>query len=233
MKTTIITLFFLSFGNFVFADFNSFWDQKEKEVTDKALAQIEQDMQSLEGIATQANAAIGAIIQKTVQTLKLKGSWRLAREIEQGWKEFDGTIIQIAQSQQRKLSVRNIGDFAPFNQWLSDVYEKTETDLGYAYCLSSRISDLKTINHGLVVVFNPCQYGYDEFYKHFASNDPKYRSFLPVVSYWATVLGCYAGSYGTGVFMICGEVGVLVEELVQQDFAPMIAPQIYGGACSP
>lgn len=231
MKALLILTVLFSFANLSFADWDSYFRQKEKEIADKALAQIEQEVQTLEGFATYSNASIGAIINKSVRALRLKGSWRLAYDLEKGWAQLDGELVRLAKNQKSNLGIRAIGDFEPLNQWLSDAYEQIEADLGYAYCYSQRITDLKTINHGLTVVFKPCDYGYNEFFLHFASDDLKYRSLLPVVSYWATVMGCYAGSYGTGVFMFCGAAGILVESLVDQELAPMLAPKIYGGAC--
>jgi len=233
LKAFVIALAFLSFGNLASGDWNSHSDRKQKEIAHKAFNQIEQDLQTLEEFAQYSNNTIDAIIQKSVRALKLKGSWKLALELEEGWSQFDGELVRITKNPKNHSSIRAIGDFAPLNQWLSDAYEQIEADLGHAYCFSQRISDLKTINHGLVVVFEPCTYGYDEFFKHFASDDPKYRSVLPVVSYWATVIGCYAGSYGTGVFMFCGAAGTLVESMVDEQFGPMIAPKIYEGACTP
>ncbi|NBX93900.1 MAG: hypothetical protein EB078_06710 [Proteobacteria bacterium] len=230
MKITGIGMLCLIFANVSFGEFGCYFDKKEKEVAEKALPQIEKDVQTLEGFAKYSNAAIGAIVEKSVNSLRHKGSRRLATELEQGWAQLDGQLILLAQSRQ-VLGIRSIGDFEPLNQWLSESYEKIEADLGYDFCFSQRISDMKTINHGLVVVFNPCEYGYDEFYKHFASDDPKYRSVLPVVSYWATVLGCYAGSYGSGYIMVCGAAGTMVESTVDEKFAPLLAPKIYESNC--
>jgi len=229
MKTVFFVMIVSAFG---FAEWGSFFASKEKQLAEKAYAQIETDVQSLEAFAEYSNAAIGAIIGRAAQDLRFKGSFQLAREIEKGWAQYNGVLVQLAQTHRGQMSMRDIGDFEPFNQWLSDTYEQLEASLGYTHCYSTRISDLKTINHGLIVVFKPCEYDYAEFFKHFASDDPKYRSVLPVVSYWATLMGCYAGSYGTGFFMVCGGAAIMVESLVDQNLAPMLAPKIYEGACS-
>jgi len=228
MKTILLSLIISSLG---FAQWGSFYAKKEKQLAQKAYGQIEQDLQTLEAFAEYSNSAIGAIIRKAAQDLRFKGSFQLARKLEKDWAQYNGVLVQMAQTHRGQMSMRDIGDFEPLNQWLSDAYEQIEASLGYTHCYSQRISDLKTINHGITVVFKPCEYEYAEFFKHFASDDPKYRSVLPVVSFWATLMGCYAGSYGTGFFMVCGGAAVMVESLVDQNLAPMLAPKIYEGAC--
>jgi hypothetical protein len=220
MQFTLFALGFLIFSQVCFAESSILFSQKEKKLAEQALAQVEIELNTFEGLDFHSKKAIDTILKKAVRNLRLKGSWRLALHIEKDWGRF------------QQGAGKSIGDFEPFHKWLSDTYEKVEADLGYAHCYSQRISDLKTINHGLKVIFNPCPYGYVEFFKHFASDDPKYRSFLPVVSYWTTVLGCYAGTYGTGTLMVCGAAGLMVESMVDEQLAPYLAPQIYENKCS-
>jgi len=221
MRLALLVLFYFFFANKSLANPKAYSYHQEKQIAEKALSEIESELQKLEGLNLYSHKAIEAIIQKAVRNLKLKGSWRLAGKIEKDWAQFHKTY----------LSQKSIGDFAPFHQWLSDAYEQIESELGYPHCYSERISDLKTINHGLKVVSHPCAYGYDEFFKHFASDDPKYRSLLPVVSYWATLLGCYAGTYGSGLLIFCGNASLLVESIVDTQLAPYLAPQIYKAHC--
>lgn len=228
MKLFLIALSLCSLG---FGELGTLGREQEKQVAEAAVAQMQQEAQTLVGFVTYSQKAIDAIMKSVVSSLRWKGSWKLASELETGWAQWADQLVPMARAHQTHLGIRNIGDFEPFHQWLSDAYEQIEADLGYPHCYSQRISDLKTINHGLVVVFKPCDYGYEEFYKHFATNDPKYRSLLPVVAYWGTLLGCYAGSYGTGAILVCGGAAQIAESMVNQSVAPMLAPRIYESAC--
>jgi hypothetical protein len=210
---------------------NGNYTREQGESAERHVFQIEGEMQTLEGIAYHSNASIKAIIKIASRNLRRRGHFTTANGLERGWDRFDGTLIKLAQNQ-GDIANRNIGDFEPLVKWLSDAYEKIESKLGYQLCVALRLSDLKTINHGLVVVFRPCKYGYDEFYKHFATSDPKYRSLLPVVSYWTTVITCSIGTYGIGYFFICSPAGMLVEFVVDKKVAPWLAPKIYNSVCN-
>lgn len=211
---------------------NGIYGRDQRQSAEKAVARIEREMQTFEGLAYHSNASIRAILKIAVRNLKRRGYWSTANELERDWARFDGKLIELVELNRGEIGARNIGDFEPLIEWLSEAYEKIESKLGYQLCVALRLSDLKTINHGLVVVFRPCHFGYDEFFKHFATNDPKYRSLFPVVSYWTTVIGCSIGTYGIGYFFICSPAGMLVEFIVDKKVAPWLAPKLYNLACN-
>jgi hypothetical protein len=125
---------------------------------------------------------------------------------------------------------RNIGDFKPLSQWLAGVYDKIEAALGHEICYALRLSDIKTINYAIPVVFSPCDEGEIEFELHFI-HDPNYRGLAPVVTYWVTVITCDVATYGAGTFFICSPIGMVTEFAMDRWVAPKIAPKLYDLIC--
>jgi hypothetical protein len=167
--------------------------------------------------------ALRAIITIGVYNLRHKGHPFEAYQLESEWKKLDGKLIQIVQN-------RNIGDFPALSEFLRVAYDTLEAKLGKDICETLRLTDIKTINYCMVVVFRPCKYGYTNFYDHFVT-DTYYKGLAPVVSYWAAVIPCEIASYGAGYFFVCSPVGMLVERAVLKRVSPWLAPKLFDRAC--
>ena len=233
-KMKHLLLILASFGQIALCDYskeyteihgNGIYSNDVLETAQRKANTIQKEVTTLKDWATQSNTALRGIIKIAVKNLRYRRQYRLARQIEQDWKKQDGIIIEIASG------LRNIGDYEPLSEWLDQTYEKLEETLGFEVCQVLRLTDIKTFNFGLRVVFRPCAYGYDEFYKHFVTDD-FYKGVAPVASYWAVVLGCSIGTYSIGYFFICSPVGVVVEAAVKNKVAPWSAPKIYNAACT-
>lgn len=198
---------------------------EQVEESKERLAAIQPEIRSLERLSVLSNSALKAMIKIGTKNLRKQGHIVKARQIEREWKKLDGVIIEIARNQ------RNIGDFEPLSNWLDETYETLEDKLGLSVCEILRLTDIKTFNFGLRVVFRPCIYGEDEFYKHFVQ-DYRYKGVAPVASYWATNLSCAIATYSVGYFFICSPLGILVEQGVKNKLAPWAAPKIYKAECS-
>lgn len=195
---------------------------QKKEANDKTKA-AEKAFKDMERAATQSNLALRAIVKIGVKNLKRHHYYAEAYKMEAEWRMMDGKLIKAVQS-------RHIGDFEPLSDWLAVAYEILELKLGIDICKTLRLTDIKTINYCIVVVFKPCTYGYSNFYDHFVT-DEIYKGLAPVVSYWATVIVCDIASYGAGYFFICSPIGMLVERAVLYKVAPWAAPKLYDLAC--
>lgn len=182
------------------------------------------EVQDLSRLAERTNSALDGIFKIAVKNLKRKGYDVEAEEIETGWKSWNGKLQVLT------VSATDIGDFDPLSTWLATAYDKIEAALGYQLCYMLRISDLKTLNFTIPVVFSPCKYGQDEFTKHFV-HDAKYRGLAPVVAYWVTTITCSIATFGAGYFFICSPIAMLVEFAVDKKVAPWLAPIIFEKAC--
>jgi len=203
---------------------NGTYTHEQLTEANRLLKKIEPQVNELEKLSVLSNTAIRAMVKIGTRNLRRKGFTKTARRIERQWRRLDGTIIQIARHE------RNIGDFEPLSEWLDTTYETFEQVLGLEVCGILRLTDIKTFNYGLRVVFRPCVYGEEEFSKHFIA-DERYKGVAPVASYWAVVLGCSIGTYSIGYFFICSPIGIVVEAAVKNKVAPWAAPKIYEKAC--
>lgn len=180
-------------------------------------------------LAEKSEMALDAIFKLSILNLKRHGYRELAKEVKQEWEVRRGTLILLSLGVNEEG--RPIGDFAPLSQWLSEVYERIEDALGLELCRLLRISDIKTLNHGLRVVFSPCFHGLPEFTMHFCHDD-KYRGVLPVVAYWSTVITCSVATFGAGIIgFICSPIAMLVEAGTDRVIAPWLAPKLFNLAC--
>jgi len=176
-------------------------------------------------IAKRSNTALRAMIKIGALNLHRKGFHQEAELLKAKWRAFDGKLIELAET-----PYRDIGDFDPLSDEIAIFYELLEAKLGYTLCYMLRLSDIKTLNHGLRVVFKPCEYGLDEFTLHFV-HDSQYRGVAPVVAYWTTVITCSVATYGAGTFFICSPLGMGVEFVMDRALAPWLAPKIYNAVC--
>jgi len=197
--------------------------EKDREEAQKKIVSSENDFKTLVKTAEKTNLALRAIIKIGTINLRKKGYYAEAYELETEWKQWDGKLPAM-------IFDKNIGDFKPLSDWLALAYEILELKLGKDVCETLRLTDIKTINYCVVVVFKPCVYGYSNFYDHFVT-DHVYKGLAPVVSYWATVITCDIVSYGTGYFFICSPIGMLVERAMLNRISPWLAPKIYDRVC--
>lgn len=135
------------------------------------------------------------------------------------------------------IDSHDIGDHKPLNQWLADEYDKIEVILGVSFCKSTHISDLKTFNFTIPIVFKPCTFPMDaitigridEYRNHF-SEGKIYFGLVPVVSYWITYAAVTGATMGTGYFFVAGLVGDAAEHLITY-ITPKLSDSIFTKSC--
>lgn len=206
---------------------NGVYQIAEKEKGEKAAEKIANEIatRDLLPLARRTNNALSAIIKIGYLNLKKRGYYKDAVWLEQEWKKFNGSLERIVANPNR-----DIGSFKPLSEYLAVAYEILEYNLGYKLCYTLRLTDIKSLNYAIPVVFKPCEYGLKEFELHFI-HDAKYRGLAPVVSYWTTVITCSVASFGAGYFFICSPLGMLVELGMDKAVAPWLAPKIYNMVC--
>lgn len=176
-------------------------------------------------MARKADRALDTLFKVSIHQLKVKGHKDTAQEIERGWKRHNGSVYRIV-----VYGKRDIGDFEPLSKFLADAYDKIEAKLGVQLCYSLRISDIKTLNYTIPVVFNPCSVDENEYFMHFVHDDT-YRGFAPVVAYWGSMVVCIGATYGAGALAICSPIAMAIEFAVDSRIAPAVAPRIYERKC--
>lgn len=181
--------------------------------------------QDLRALAQKTSKALDAALSIGAMNLRRHGYHADADWIRKEWTLRRYEIERLVSNPSR-----NIGDFEPISKYLAAAYEILELKLGYKLCHTLRLSDIKTINFSLTVVFRPCKYGLNEFQLHFV-HDALYRGLLPVVSYWSSLITCSIATFGAGYFFVCSPAAMLVEFAMDRAVAPALAPKIYNLVC--
>ena len=169
---------------------------------------------------------LDGLMKIAVWNLKRKRFYSQASQLEREW-----GYQRVALTDFITEDGRPIGDFDPLSTWLAEKYEMLELLLGKEVCRALRLSDIKTFNYTIPVVFRPCKYGLPEFELHFI-HDNNYRGLAPVVAYWASSITCSVATFGAGYFFVCSPIAMLVELGVDRVAAPWLAPRIFNMACS-
>lgn len=198
----------------------------QQQTAEKKLQALHDEFErgGLTAMAERTDKALNGLFWVAIRNLKKHGHYSTAKKMEREWNEQRGKLYTFMRAG------RDIGDFEPISLWLAAAYEVLEYTLGYEICRALRLSDIKTFNYTIPVVFSPCKHGFLEFEMHFV-HDAKYRGLAPVVSYWVSVITCSVATYGAGYFFICSPIGMLVELGMDRWAAPWLAPKIYNLAC--
>lgn len=177
-------------------------------------------------LARKTDTSLGAVIRIGVMNLRKHGFYADAARLEIDFKKFKGFVERAVVS-----GKRDIGDFEPLSKYLAAAYELLEYKLGYQICYTLRLSDIKSLNYTIPVVFSMCKYPVEEFELHFV-HDLKYRGLLPLVSYWTTVVTCTIATYGAGYFFICSPLAMGIEFAMDRWVGPAIAPKLWNMVCT-
>jgi hypothetical protein len=197
-------------------------------------AKIESDI--LNGkLSMRTEKALNFVIITAAAELRKKGHKSEADRMEQEWNGFyRNQFRQYAMG----MEMKDIGDHAPLSQWLAEKYELLEAVLGVEVCKKTHLSDLKTLNFTIPVVFRPCTFPMDgltlarvdEYRNHF-SEGQHYYGLAPVTAYWIVYASVAGATMGTGFVFIAGIAGDIAEKLFAL-ITPKLSDTIYKKACS-
>jgi len=213
-----------------------FADTYEERVAKLIGQEIQNDSKVFNVLKRRSDEAMNAALALAVEELKLKGKTQLAVNIEWEWQTIYGRSLF--------NSSRGIGAHKPINQWVADQYELIEAVLGRDFCIRSHIADIKSLNFGVPVTVDPCDFPMDgiegarstEYKRHFCGKSPKvqdepYFGTVPVITYWAVYVGCLAGTSGTGFSFACGFAGEIAERVSAAYIAPPLSDFTFKRAC--
>jgi hypothetical protein len=184
--------------------------------------------------AQRTDEALDALVARGVQKLREKGDDSFAEQFEGEWSDQFRGFLAHAMAQN---GGRDIGDHKPLIQWLATFYDHLESVLGVQVCKSLHLSDIKTFNYCIPIVFHPCTFPMDnvtvsreaEYANHFAKG-AVYYGLIPVVVYWVCDISCIASTSGIAT-MICGPLSGGAEFIMGKWFAPRLSNRIFERAC--
>jgi len=182
----------------------------------------------LVAVAMRGDQALDAMIALAIQKLRDAGKGDYADNAESDYGTYYHGYLT------RMHLMRDIGDHAPLLQWLADFYNYIEGVLGVKTCKSLHLSDIKTFNFAVPVVFHPCTFPMDnvkgtkeqEYQRHFAMG-AVYDGLIPVIVYWVVDIACMIATYGTSAGGVCGIAADAAEYLMAHFIAPPLSNRIY------
>jgi hypothetical protein len=198
----------------------------------RVVADIEQGK-----LAERTDKSIEKLVKFAAGQMYKKGFKKEAEQIRDEYdKQFAGYLTKMS----RYSLFTNIGDHKPLSDWLATTYEKIESALGFTVCETLHLTDIKTLNYGLPIVFNPCDFDMGaitdarlvEYRRHFSGkcDGEKYHGVAPVVTYWTAELICTIATWGSG-FLFCSPIAGGAE-FIMQKVAPKLSDKIYDMACN-
>lgn len=208
-----------------------------KRHTSKIQAEFERG--DLTAVAARTDQALNSLVSRAIHQLHRKGQHKFADAKQEEWNlNFRGFLSAEIQAHAGGR-IGDIGDHKPLVQWLADFYDKVEAVLGVDACQFLHLSDIKTLNFCIPVAFHPCSFDMgsvpgarkDEYRRHMQKG-AVYMGLLPVVTYWATDIGCMFGTVGIGA-LLCGSVASLAESLMAGPVSGKISDKIFDRACGP
>lgn len=194
----------------------------------------------LPAVAERTDQVINTLITLAARQMERRGHEAEAAQLRFEFGEkYRGFLVKMMAARAR--GERNIGDHKPLSDWLAKAYDKINAALGDTICGLLHLSDLKTLNFGIPVVFHPCDFPMDsvtgdrktEYRRHFSgkADGEALDGFVPVVSYWLTWAICEAATWGGGWFIICSPLGTLVEVAEERWLTPKLSDAIFEKAC--
>lgn len=204
-------------------------DVQPKEVTEKDERIAKEVGRDLEKggnrIKLRMHNTLDIMMRVAVSELLEKGYIPEAQQLENEWNEWSYTI----------LANDDLGDHAPLSKWLATTYQKLEDMLGVWIMEQTHLIDLKVMNYSIPVVFNACTFDMgaitipraEEYACHFvAYGKNKDGAFAPVVTWWASYIGCTIGTMGTGFSFVCGAAAEGAKWIMKKHIAPPISKRI-------
>lgn len=161
----------------------------------------------------------------------------LAMQVEWDWNNYYHGYLP-AVTGLEGIGITDIGDHAPLSHWLAETYDKIEASLGVGTCKLLHISDIKTFNFAIPVVFRPCSFPMDavtidrehEYRNHFCKGGV-YYGLIPVTLWWTISIGCWTGTSGVGSFL-CAIAASSAEAFMGDVIGPRLSDDIYERVCN-
>lgn len=189
----------------------------------------------LPALAMRADQALDVIVARGVERLRAEGDAAYADQAEGEWSEhFRGFLTHAMATH----GGRDIGDHKPLIEWLAQFYDRIESVIGIEACKSLHLSDIKTFNFCIPVVFHPCTFPMDavtisrknEYRNHF-DKGAVYYGLIPVICYWVVDIACLAATQGGGAVWLCSPLGSAGEFIMGKWFAPKLSDFVFDRQC--
>jgi hypothetical protein len=184
------------------------------------LNKVQKDIES-DKLKLRTKIALNAIIKVSIFQLRKNGYANDAQLLKDEWEQRERIYFGTG------LSLLDIGDYRPLSEWLAKWYDKLEDAIPPKIFQLTRLKDLKVLNYGIPVAFDPKNSSWDkeEYSKHFVP-------LSGVITYWSVQASCTIGTSGIGLLIICSIASRSAEKIMLNKIAPKLSDRIYDNANS-
>ncbi len=179
--------------------------------------EIEKDVQDIAPM----EKAMTQLLDSTANVLRREGFHKEADRIGTEWKQMSAVYFN------KSNGFLKMGDHAPLNQWLADIYNLVEGSLGQEKVSEYHLDDIKFINYGFPVVIHPSgdpatgqAWGMQEYSEHFVP-------FSTAVSYWAGYFVCKKVIKSEALANMCNSSLDTFRSTIESYIAPGVSDEIY------
>lgn len=179
--------------------------------------EIEKDVQDIAPM----EKAMAQLLESTANVLRREGFNKEADRIGTEWKQMSAVYFN------KSNNLLKLGDHAPLNQWLADIYNLVEGSLGQEKVSEYHLDDIKFINYGFPVVIHPSgdpstgkAWGMQEYSEHFVP-------FSTAVSYWAGYFVCKKVIKSGTLANMCNSSLDTFRSTIESYIAPGVSDEIY------
>jgi hypothetical protein len=166
----------------------------------------------MDALAYRGDQALDRAVHRALAKLVANGKVAYATQKQAEWEnQYQGTLS-------RSRMKQGIDDRRALWVWLSDFYNVVQMVLGVAKCKATHLSDIKTLNDTIRVVFNPCTFDllgapnrsaeYQNNMCKDSTGDMLY-GFASVVTYWV-VDGACAVATSVMANLLCPPISNLI-----------------------
>jgi hypothetical protein len=158
------------------------------------------------------------ITKQAAHELTIRNQKDVADDLSDRWNSVKGQL----------RASFDLGDHAPLNDYLADMYQQIEDVLGPEVISQTRLHDIKVINYGIPVVLDPTMTSGK--WNHANPRVEYSVHFVPLagtLAYWAARASCQASSMPGG---ICGAASALSQKLMTERVAPGLSDKVYDRA---
>lgn len=192
---------------------------------------VERDLSSNDkGLtASRLDQTVDAIVKRTTAVMEERGYKVEADEIRmEYYAKFKNYLTAMTLNK-----AADLGDLAPFSDFLTRVHAKAEDLLGETLCKFLHVHDIYIINYALPVVFAPSEHDLESFQNHFTGKHIlgplwEYYGLAPVVAYWAVNVTCIAGTWGMGIVgFVCSPIASVAENVFGIYLSPRLGEFVW------
>lgn len=182
---------------------------------DPVVRDVESGMASQDGgkLARMADDGLNRLVTVATSKIDSRGYYGDADTIRHHWAPFRHEIEALVLQEK-------MGDYAPLSQFLVELYDTLEKDLGAEVCHLLHFDDIWTFNYGVPVTFHLKSVTQTITAPEYALH---FEPLSGVIAYWSVDIACMVGTEGAGLWWVCTPASMAARYVTQYYVAPQFS----------